>query len=106
MNPDYVTLIINQLEQSGQLNSVVNHPSVQKILAQNQPVGQKYVINDLSEDEVVFMKAYRAFLSDKQGNKYVGMASNFAKYLQSLVDKDKAEQQALANPTRGEVVTN
>lgn len=102
MNPDYVTLIINQLEQSGQLPAVINHPSVQKVLAQNPPAEKRYVISDLSEDEVVFMKAYRSFLSDKAGSKYVGMASNFAKHLQSLVDKDKAEQQAQAALTKPE----
>lgn len=90
---DYIALIIQQLEQSGQLEAVIKHPSVQKVLAQQQPAQKKYMIDDLSEDEVVFMRAYRSFLSDKAGNQYVGMASNFAKYLQSIVDKAKAESQ-------------
>lgn len=91
MTNDYIALIIQQLEQTGQLGAVIAHPSVQKVLAQMQPTQKKYMIDDLTEDEVLFMKAYRAFLSDKVGNKYVGMASNFAKYLQSVVDKAKAE---------------
>lgn len=93
MTNDYVSVLVQQLKQSGQLEVILNHPSVLEVLQQQQPAPKKYVLDDLSEDEVVFMRAYRAFLSDKVGNRYVGMASNFAKYLQSEVDKAKSEIQ-------------
>jgi hypothetical protein len=106
MNADYISIMVQQLKQSGQLEAILEHPSVREVLQNQKPAEKKYVISDLSEDEAIFMKAYRAFLSDKVGNKYVGMASNFARYLQSLVDKDKAGQQDQASPAKDEVVTN
>lgn len=94
MTNDYVSVLVQQLKQSGQLEVILKHPAILEVLQQQQPTPLKYVIDDLSEDEVVFLRAYRAFLSDGAGNRYVGMASNFAKYLQSQVDKAKSQTQS------------
>ena len=87
MSIDHVALLVQQLKASGQLPAILEHPSVQEVLAQTQPKPQKFSITDLSEDEYVFMVAYRSFLATEYGNPYVGMASKFARYLQSEVDK-------------------
>lgn len=89
MSNDMVALLVQQLKASGQLPAILEHPSVQEVLAQSQPV-QKFSLTDLSEDEYVFMVAYRSFLATEYGNPYVGMASKFARYLQSEVDKARS----------------
>lgn len=92
MSQEYIALLVQQLKASGQLESILQHPSVKEVLAQLQPPAQpkRYVMDNLSEDEVVFMTAYKAFISSESGNMYVGMASKFARFLQSEVDKSKA----------------
>jgi hypothetical protein len=91
MNADYIGLIVHQLEQTGQLGAIINHPSVQKVLAQTSQTPKKYIFDDLTEDEYIFMTAYRSFILTEDGNPFVGMANKFARYLQSVVDKAKAE---------------
>lgn len=92
MTTEYIALLVQQLKQSGQLEAILAHPSVQDALKQMQPAPKRYVLDDLLEDEVVFITAYRSFLLTETGNMYVGMASKFARYLQSVVDKAKAEE--------------
>lgn len=92
MTTEYIALLVQQLKQTGQLEAILAHPSIQEALKQMQPTPKRYVLDDLLEDEIVFLTAYRSFLLTEVGNQYVGMASKFARYLQSVVDKAKAEE--------------
>lgn len=95
LNNDYTALIVQQMKQSGQLEAFLKHPSVQEVLAQSQPKvsvneSSKTVVS-LSEDEEFFLQAFRGFILTEAGNPMVGMATKFARYLQSEVDKSKVK---------------
>ena len=93
MNNDYIALIVQQMKQTGQLEAFLKHPSIQEVLAQSQPkvsVGKQQTVA-LNEDEEFFLSAIRSFVLTEAGNPLVGVASKFARYLQSEVDKSKVK---------------
>jgi len=89
MANDQVALLVQQ--------ALASNPGLAALLGQSQPPPvaiqasqTTHVANDFTDEEVMFLKLFKAFVATAEGNPIVGMLSKFARFAQSEVDKAKA----------------